>query len=373
MQIDGRIVYDSQLTGVFWDVQDVLLEDVERIEVIRGPGTSVWGSNAVTASSTSSPRGPRTPGGPSSRGPGRRRAGLFLGPLRRPNRQRLLLPHLRQVVRQRRLFLSRLPGRRRLAAGPGRLPHGLAGQRTEDTITFQGDYYNGYDGETARFPTFTPPDFSVVEPTRRHVSGDNLLAQLGGERGERSDWTAKVYYDQTQRHWFASEAGEDQNTFDFDFQYRFPLGQRNEVICGLEYRNVRDDTQPGVSIGMVPPEITTNLYSCFVQDQFTLKEKSLFPHGGVEVRARRFHRLRVGADDPAFADAQQAVFVVGCHLPGRPHAGNRRGNLAGVSPPISTSPPTFMLFLGNRNLLSEELIAYEAGIRGQPTEKLSWH
>ena len=64
------------------------------------------------------------------------------------------------------------------------------------------------------------------------MTGNNLLLNWRRTLGEQSDWTTKVYYDQTQRHWFASDVGENQNAFDFDSQYRFPLGQRNEVICG---------------------------------------------------------------------------------------------------------------------------------------------
>ena len=74
------------------------------------------------------------------------------------------------------------------------------------------------------------------------MSGDNVLLNWRRVLDEQSDWTAKVYYDQSERHWPTYAFGEDQNTFDFDFQYRFPLGERNEVICGTGYRNVNGST-----------------------------------------------------------------------------------------------------------------------------------
>ena len=245
----------------------------------------------------------------------------------------------------------------------------------DDNITFQGDYYNGYDGDEAVFATFMPPDFTALEHDITHVQGDNILLNWRRVLGEQSDWTALVYFDQTERHWTHYGFGENQNTFNFDYQYRCPLGSRNELICGGGYRLVQCDTY-SVQPGRLPwsPGSPDNIYSCFVQDQFTVQRRLPFPDGGLEIRARRFHGLRVGAVDPAADDARTRNIPFGHRCPGR--SASRRSARRTCRPCPRPTPakgfPSTPSFCGNPNLLSEEMIAYEAGVRGQPTEKLSW-
>ena len=77
---------------------------------------------------------------------------------------------------------------------------------TDDTITFQGDYYNGYSGEEATFPWFHAPDYAITEPNTAHVSGDNVPLELAAGAGRApADWTLLAYYDQTQRDWMAND------------------------------------------------------------------------------------------------------------------------------------------------------------------------
>ena len=226
----------------------------------------------------------------------------------------IFLPHLRKMVRDGGLLLSGFFVHGRLAAGSDRLPHGLA-RGAADTITFQGDYYNGYDGETAEWPTFTPPDYSMMDHDTAHVSGDNVLLHWRRVLDEQSDWTAKVYYDQTERHWLVDGFAENQDAFDFDFQYRFPLGNRNEVICGTEYRNVRDSTESTVAMSLVPPEVTNNFYSCFVQDQFTVKEDLCYLTVGSKFERDDYTGFEWEPTIRLLLDARQAGFHVAAVSP----------------------------------------------------------
>ena len=125
-------------------------------------------------------------------------------------------------------------------------------------------------------------------------------------------------------------------------------------------------------MALVPPEITTNLYSCFVQDQFTLKEDFLFLTVGSKFERDDFTGFEW---EPTIRllltpSKQYSMWAAVSRSVRTPAIGEEC--LQAPSPPISTEPPIFMEFLGNRNLLSEEMVAYEAGIRGQPTEKSSW-
>ena len=105
------------------------------------------------------------------------------------------------------------------------------------------------------------------------MTGDNVLVSWKRVLDDQSDWTAKVYYDQTKRHWPAYTFAEDRDTLDFDFQQRFPFWSWNEVIWGCGYRNTKDSVFSATPVfNVLPPERSANLYSCFVQDQITLSE-----------------------------------------------------------------------------------------------------
>jgi iron complex outermembrane receptor protein len=371
VQIDGRIVYDSQLTGVYWDVQDVLLEDIDRIEVVRGPGSSVWGSNAVDGvinvitKSADATKGLFFEGGGGSHEQGFssvRYGGVISDDLsyRVYGKWSDTGPYYDPYYPANDAWQQARAGFR-MDWHPS----------TQDTITFQGDYYNGYDGETSFWPTLTPPWYFAIEEDTAHVSGDNLMLHWRRVLDDQSDWTAKIYYDQTERHFFVCGIGDNQDTFDCDFQYRFPLGKRNEMVCGLEYRNVRDSTQGTAVESFVPSEVTVNYYSCFVQDQFTVKEDlcsltvgSKFERDdftGFEWEPTIRLLLTPSKQVSMWASVSRAVRTPAI----------AEEYLQQLSLPISWFPPTFDQYLGNRNLQSEEEIAYEAGIRGQATENLS--
>jgi iron complex outermembrane receptor protein len=372
VMVDGRIVYDPLFNGVFWDVQDVLLEDVERIEVVRGPGDTIWGTNAVggviniITKSAKDTQGVYFEGGAGTHEQGftSARYGGKIG------------DDLSYRVYGKWFDVNDYYSPDFPATDAWQQVHG--GLRVDwraserDSITFQGDYYNGYDGDEAKFPSFITPDFTVLEHDSVHVSGDDVLLNWRRTLGDRSDWTAKVYYDQTQREWPTYGFGEEQNTFDFDFQYRFPLGERNEMICGTEYRNVMDNTQGNDTIAMVPAETTINYYSCFVQDQFTVKEDLCFLTVGSKFERDDFTGFEW---EPSIRllltpSKQYSVWGAVSRAVRMPCIGEEDAQI--LSLPIYPKLPVFPLILGNHDMLSEESIAYEAGVRGQTTDKLSW-
>lgn len=377
VRIDGRDVYTPLYGGVFWDVQDVLLEDVERIEVIRGPGATVWGANAVNGVINIITKSAKdTKGAYAEAGGGNYQRAFtsarYGGQLAEGLSYRLYGK-----------WFDRAPGYSPIGYENDTWNQGRGGFRmdwtpsAEDTITFQGDGYSGVNGETNLSGQLTSPYYNLG-PRQVAVSGANALVNWRRKLDEDTDWAAKVYYDHTLRNWWNSY-GEDRGTFDFDFQYRCPLGVSQELIWGLGYRNTRDviHNDPPIIV-LTPAARSDNLYSCFVQDEITLSEDLWYLTVG-----SKFER-----NDYTGFECQPSIRLL--WTPDQKHSlwtsvsravrtpARCESDVSTIRPspgfvPASDPPvPIFPIIQPNPNPLSEELIAYEAGIRGQPTDRFSW-
>ena len=197
VQIDGRVVYDPLFSGVFWDVQDVLLEDVERIEVIRGPGATVWGLNAVNGVINIITKSAKNT------------QGVYLESGGGTHEQAFSSVRYGGQISDNCFY--RVYGKW-FDTSPYFSPDFDATDQwqqvrtgfrmdwhasVDDTITCQGDFYDGYSGDDSLFATFLPPDFTALEHDSTHVQGDNILLNWHRVLGEKSDWTALVYFDQS--------------------------------------------------------------------------------------------------------------------------------------------------------------------------------
>ena len=183
VQIDGRTVYDPLFSGVFWDVQDVILEDVERIEVIRGPGATVWGANAVNGVINIITKSAKdTQGVYFESGAGSHENGF--SSMRYGGR---IGEDLDYRIYGKWFETGDYFSPDFQATDAWRQVHGgfRMDWRTscEDTITFQGDYYNGYDGDESMFATFMPPDYTVLEHDLHPRVGRQCPAQLAAGAG----------------------------------------------------------------------------------------------------------------------------------------------------------------------------------------------
>jgi iron complex outermembrane recepter protein len=380
VRIDGRDVYDPLFAGTFWDVQDVLLEDVERIEVIRGPGATVWGANAVNGviniitKNAKETQGAyvETVAGTFERGmTSARYGGQFNENLN---------------YRFYGKWFDRSTGFSPTDDAYDAWNQGRTGMRTDwkaspdDAITFQGDYYNGYSGERDLLAQFAPPYYRFSDENV-HVSGDNILMNWKHVYDDQTDWDVKVYYDQTQRQW--QNVAENRNIFDFDFQYRFPIGDRHEIICGLGYRNNQSFFTNSPTLKIEPTEKTDYLGSCFVQDQITLREDRLFLIVGSKFERNNYTGYEYEPTIKLLCtpDKKHSLWCSVSRAIRMPSQGEEccmaLSPAMGMAPPLPPLPPgpnvpMFPQILGNTSLLSEELVAYEAGIRGQPTDAFSW-
>jgi iron complex outermembrane receptor protein len=372
VQIDGRSVYTPLFAGVLWYMQDVPLEDVERIEVIRGPGATVWGANAVNGVINIITNN----------------AGDTQGPLLRvgggypTDRDFATLQYGGRVGRG---LKYRVYGKY-FNDGPCYFPLeefdqwrvGQTGFRTDwdcdpwgiDKITFQGDYFDGHIGSRTTFPSPMFP-FVATASTMNPIRGGNLLTRWSHTFSEDSDMALQFYFDRAKT--FNTLAPFAINTYDIDFQHHFPLTVRQGIVWGLGFRSVRSHTVPTFLLTLDPADRTTDLYSAFIQDEIELVEDRLL----FTIGCKGEHNAFTGYE---FQPSARVVF-----LPSKRASAWGAISRAVRTPalvesnsgfvryfPLIPGTPTWPVLWCNPNLESEELIAYELGYRAQPTDAFSW-
>ncbi|MBX3621683.1 MAG: TonB-dependent receptor [Rhizobacter sp.] len=259
VQIDGRTVYTPFFSGVFWDQQDVLLDDVERIEVISGPGATLWGANAVNGVINILTRSSAdTQGTLAVGGGGNAERGLAL-------RQGLALGesgHARVYAKTTRVKATETAAGADLPDGTER--HQI-GARADwalgvDTLTLQGDAYRtqaehrGYFAGNELRPITASGGNLLGRWTRRLTGGGELHVQGYVDHMERDD--ALLYRPQV-------------DLVDLEFQHGFAEGP-HQLVWGGGYRRARDDIAPGVFFGFVPERRTLSWSNLFVQDELSL-------------------------------------------------------------------------------------------------------
>lgn len=365
---DGRAVYTPLFSGVFWDRQDTVLEDIDRIEVIRGPGAALWGANAVNGViNIITKRADDTLGGLLTAGGGNEERGF--GSIRygfEPNNQtqvRLYLKHLdRDSMRQ-------TTGREgedawHMTRGGFRLDSELT---SRDSLTVQGDLYDGRLGETYNYVL---PDYRTVDSVSK-VFGANILSRWKRLFSDSADVTLQLYYDRSEQDMLV--IGEKRDTVDLDLQNRFPLGNSHEITWGLGYRYSRDRITNSTYVMLTPTKQSVDIFSSFLQDDITLVADKLH----LIVGSKFEHNDYTGFEIQPTArllwtpDRQHSIWLSASRAVRTPSRGERGFKLYnGTGQDIAGTPVYFQLN-GSNNLKSDEMIAYELGYRAEPSDRFA--
>ncbi len=368
VMLDGRVLQTPSFTGVYWDAQDVVLEDVERIEVIRGPGGALWGANAVTGiiniitMSASATQGGMVSGGAGNHEhQGTARFGGKLGEA----------GHFRIYARD-----AAQNNFRQTSGAEAHDRHDLrsAGFRTDwdmsggNSLTVQGDTYTGSSDHTGTAVSLLPP-YSTPAGYTIDLKGSNLLARWKSALSVTDEWALQFYYDTYERRYF--NLGERRDTCDLDFQHRFLWGERNDIVWGAGYRQTGDRMDNTFVVSYAPASRTDHVTSAFFQDEIALNKDSLhliagskFEHNdytGFEYQPNLRLRWKIDERQTAWAAVSRAV-----HTPSRTDADSQV-----VATVIKPGATTFATRLqGNPAIQSEHVFAYEAGYRSQLTEQV---
>lgn len=252
--IDGRTVYTPLFSGTFWEVQDVMLEDVDRIEVISGPGATLWGANAVNGVINVITRpAADTQGSLASARAGTtgRDAAVRHGGALGSGHYRVYAKALR---RDATVLSSGVSNNDR--SDQARVGFRADWGRAGEGFTFQGD---AYGGET-----------NQVGVPARDTAGLNLLARLTRDLGSGASLRAQAYYDRTYRH-HPGVFKEHLDTLDFELQHGLAPAGRHRLLWGLGWRHHRDDVENSASFAFLPAERTLDQSHFFAQDEIALR------------------------------------------------------------------------------------------------------
>jgi iron complex outermembrane receptor protein len=372
VMIDGRSVYDPAFGGVFWDLQDVPLEDIDRIEVIRGPGGTIWGANAMNGViNIITKRAKATQGGLLQAGSGSRTTAQDLvqygGPLRRHGFFRVFGQYANENS-------STFPSGERAADG-WHISHG--GFRSDwdltpkDDLTLEGDFFNSAGGETLTsvFLSLAPP-FQATFNDRVFGRGGNILAHWDHRFSDRSDTSVQMYYDGGRRQEYGIH--EDRDTFDFDFKNHVAIGSRQDLVWGFGYRVNSFYVRPGYAIAMIPMGSTNSLGNSFVQDEIRLSDSVWLSLGSkFEHNTYTGFEYEPGARLLWSPSDRQAAWAAVSRAIRQPTLEDVDVQVNEAAFPGPDGLVALVSVFGNPHIKSEELLAYEAGYRAQASRRIS--
>jgi iron complex outermembrane receptor protein len=369
VMIDGRTIYTPLFAGTYWELQNMPLENIERIEVVRGPGGTLWGANAVNGViNIITKKAGDTQGNLVSAGFGNYLEDSILGQtggkIGEDAFYRVYAQHLNN--------------------GSFDTPQGRdAGDTRHDTragfrfdrgesFTLSGDVYVNGSDQLVSIPQLTSP-YAVVHPDEMKSRGANILAHWNTAFADGSALSLQAYADYTRREQYILDDEED--ILDLDAQYNFAPRGAHEFTIGGGYRLSHQDIENTPTLSFYPETDTYNLFNLFVQDKIALIPESLYLTLGSKAEHNDFtgFEFEPNARLQWFPDGRQTIWASASKAVRTPSPLERTiDEIAGDFPPTAGFPlPVEYELVGNGDFQSERLIAYEMGYRNQVAPNIS--
>jgi len=345
--IDGRSVYTPLFSGVYFDAQDTLLADIERIEVISGPGATLWGANAMNGVINIITRAADlTQGSLMSVGAGnleRNVSARYGSSIGEDAHYRVYGKAFKRDPMQSAGGASAQDGWDKVQGGAR-----MDWRRGKNSLTTQGDIYRAREDQSG------PRDLEVI--------GANLLTRWQ-HQGESSDWQVQAYIDQTQRAEPPGGAAFVLHTYDLEIQQRLAIGSTHKVVWGAGNRINSYNITNSATLLFVPHSRTLNLANAFVQDTIAF---------GAAVNLTLGLKLENDpySDWAALPDARLSWQLSDTAMVWASAARAIRSPTP-FDQDVQERLGTVLFLTGNDSFEPERVDAFEIGYRGQPLPQLS--
>ena len=365
--IDGRSVFSPINSGTFWDEQDMILEDIERIEVIRGPGGTLWGANAVNGViNIITKNAHETTGGQVSAGGGN--LDRFIGSIRYGEK----IGDDAAVRVWGKYYNRNALVNQQGSQANDEFEAGRGGMRVDwdvsesNSITFQGNAFLGeYGFKSLNRITSLSPIVTTTEASNEHVRGGSFLTRWKHRFSDTSDMALQFFFSQDHRDSIFIELLVD--TYDMEFQHHFKLSDRHDILWGLGHRFFQDSFENNVSFGFSPDRQLNYISNVFIQDRIALIHNELYLTIGSKFSINNYtgFEFQPSARLAWAPNDQHTLWTAVSRAVRTPSRFDDSGKAA-----AGAFPPTVIVNHGNLNFESEDLLAVELGYRFLPHENI---
>jgi iron complex outermembrane receptor protein len=375
--IDGRSVYTPLFSGVFWELQDTMMEDIERIEVIRGPGAVMWGANAVNGVINIITRKTKdTRGDLAVVGAGNQEHGFAEfrhgGSVGDNGSYRVYGKGFSDNA-----TVNAAGQRQDDAWSSGQMGFRMdSNVSADDRLTLQGDAYSMSNGTPLTSNAVLVPPYTSYTPNSAPVHGGNLMARWESTFSNGSEMSLQSYYDRVQFN--TLYVGEDTETYDIDFQYRLHPNAMNDLMWGANYRHIHNVANNTVNMSYSPSVFGYQNYNVFAQDDITLIANRLRLTLGAKEEDSYFSGMQFQPNARLMwtPDDINSVWLSASKASRIPDLNEAKGTTSlTVIPPLTPNNPTplpiQLLLSPNPNLAAETVTALEVGYRTQWSQHLS--
>jgi iron complex outermembrane recepter protein len=359
--MDGRILYSPLFSGVYWDVQNMVLEDIERIEIIRGPGATLWGANAVNgviniiSKSTTNTQSTL----------------LGVGTGTNENYSSVLRYGAKiDAYTSYRIYAKSFHRKGGVFFKNENSVHSnwkdkhlgfkLETELTDsDSITFQGDWYTGSAEQNIYQPTRTS---GITIADEADTQGGNILADWKHRWSDSSGINLKVYFDQTKRKNRTLE--EKRDTFVIDFQSDYILSKQ-QIVWGLGYKQSADNMVKPINsvLSFVPRNRKSKTFSAYIQDDISYYNNRLH----LIIGSKYEHNDYTGDEiQPNIRllwspDEKSSLWMAVSKAARTPSR---------MESDVIIEPGGPVIVYGSSNYSSEDLLAFELGYRVYPKKNI---